>query len=60
VLRIYAAAERDVVDFNLAFIGQDFTVVYDKPFQQSYMRPLFEYGRQRELRGDAWVQRPPF
>jgi hypothetical protein len=23
------------------------------------MRPLFEYGRQRALRGDAWVKRPP-
>ena len=59
VLRTYAAAERDGVDYNLAFIGRDFTVEYDKPFEQSYMRPLFEYGRQRALRGDAWVKRPP-
>ena len=59
VLRIHAAAERDGVDYNLAFIGRDFTVEYDKPFEQSYMRPLFEYGRQRALRGDAWVKRPP-
>jgi hypothetical protein len=59
VLRIYAAAERDVVDYNLAFIGRDFTVEYDKPFEQSYMRPLFEYGRQRALHGDAWVKQVP-
>ena len=59
VLRIYSAAERDGVDYNLAFIGRDFTVEYDKPFEQSYMRPLYEYGRQRALRGDAWVKRPP-
>jgi hypothetical protein len=59
VLRIYAAAERDGVDHNLAFIGRDSTVEYDKPSEQSYMRPLFEYGRQRALRGDAWVKRPP-
>ena len=59
VWRIYAAAERDGVDYNLAFIGRDFTVEYDKPFEQSYMRPLYEYGRQRALRGDAWVKRPP-
>src|SRR3954447_8410732 len=58
VMRIYNAAERDEVDFNLAYIGRDFTVEYDKPFEQSYMRPLFEYGRQRALRGDAWVRRP--
>ncbi|KAA2212832.1 patatin-like phospholipase family protein [Teichococcus oryzae] len=60
VLRIYAAAERDKVDYNLAFIRRDFTVPYEEPFQQSYMRPLFEYGRQRALRGDAWVKKPPF
>jgi predicted acylesterase/phospholipase RssA len=59
VWRIYVAAERDGVDYNLAYIGRDFTVEYDKPFDQSYMRPLFEYGRQRALRGDAWVKRPP-
>ena len=59
VRRIQAAAERDGVDYNLAFIGRDFTVEYDKPFDQAYMRPLYEYGRQRGLRGDAWVRRPP-
>src|SRR5215218_5837803 len=59
VRRIHAAAERDGVDYNLAFIGRDFAVEYDKPFEQSYMRPLFEYGRQRALRGDAWAKRPP-
>ena len=58
VWRIYSAAERDGVDFNLAYIGRDFTVEYDKPFDQTYMRPLFEYGRERTLRGDAWVKRP--
>ncbi|WP_207538171.1 patatin-like phospholipase family protein [Sabulicella rubraurantiaca] len=60
VLRIYATTERDGVDYNLAYIGRDFTVEYDKPFDQAYMRPLYEYGRARALRGDAWVKRPPF
>ncbi len=59
VWRIYTATERDRVDFNLAFIGRGFTVVYDEPFAQSYMRPLFDYGRDRALRGDAWVKSPP-
>jgi len=59
VWRIYTATERDRVDFNLAFIGRDFTVEYDQPFAQSYMRPLFDYGRERALRGDAWVKHPP-
>ncbi len=60
VQRIYAAAEHDGVQYNLAFIGADFTVPYDKPFDPAFMRPLFEYGRQRALAGTAWVSRPPF
>ncbi|MGW8788674.1 hypothetical protein, partial [Heyndrickxia sporothermodurans] len=59
VLRIHAAAERDGVDYNLAFIGPDFLMERNKPFDPSYMRPLYEYGRQRALRGDAWVKQPP-
>jgi hypothetical protein len=59
IVRMFFAAERDRVDYNLAYICDDFTVPYDKPFDQAYMRPLFEYGRQRMLRGDAWVNRPP-
>jgi predicted acylesterase/phospholipase RssA len=59
VLRIYAATQRDHVDFNLAFIGPDFDVPYVGPFSQAYMRPLFEYGRQRALAGTVWVDRPP-
>lgn len=59
VLRIYAASERDRVDFNLAFIGADFDVPYDKPFDPAYMRPLYDNGFERAMRGDAWVKRPP-
>lgn len=59
IVRMYLAAERDRVDYNLAFIGDDFTIPYTLPFDQAYMRPLFEYGRQRMLRGDVWVKRPP-
>jgi len=29
-----------VVDFDLSFTGRDFTIEYDKPFDQAYMRPL--------------------
>ena len=42
VQRIYAATERGGVVCNLAFIGRDFTVEYEKPFDQAYMCPLFE------------------
>jgi hypothetical protein len=59
VFRIYSATQRDHVGFNLAFIGSDFELPYVGPFSQAYMRPLFEYGRQRALAGTAWVDRPP-
>jgi predicted acylesterase/phospholipase RssA len=59
VLRIYAAAQRDHVDYNLSFIGSDFTVEYGKPFEQSYMRPLYDYGYARIRNGTAWVHEPP-
>lgn len=59
VVRMHLASERDHVDYNLAFIGNDFAIPYTLPFDRAYMRPLFEYGRQRMLRGEAWVKRPP-
>lgn len=59
ILRIYFTAERDRVDYNLTFIRDDFTIPYTLPFDRAYMRPLFDYGRERMLRGDAWVNRPP-
>lgn len=59
VVRIYNAAQRDHVDYRLAYIGTDFEVEYGKPFEPAYMRPLFEYGRQRMLAGTAWTERPP-
>lgn len=59
VVRMYAAARRDQMDYNLAYIGLDFTVPYELPFDQAYMRPLFEYGRDRMRRGDAWAKAPP-
>ena len=44
VQRGYAAAiwNDGMADNNLAVIGRDFTVEYDKPFDQAYMRPLYE------------------
>jgi predicted acylesterase/phospholipase RssA len=60
VIRMYNATQRDGVDYNLAFIGPDFTVKLNEPFEQHYMRALFEYGYQRARRGYDWDKRPPF
>jgi len=58
-LRIYATSKRDGVDYNLAFIGPDFTVERKVPFDQAYMRALFEYGYQRGRAGYPWRKTPP-
>jgi hypothetical protein len=59
VLRMYTTSLRDGVDFNLAYIGSDFTQKLPEPFDQGYMRALFDYGYQRARRGYNWAKRPP-
>ena len=59
VTRIWNNTQRDGVDFNLAFIGRDFTGTYTEPFEQAYMRQLFDYGFEKARRGYDWVKEPP-
>jgi predicted acylesterase/phospholipase RssA len=59
VLRMYSTSLRDGVEFNLAYIGRDFTQQLPEPFDQGYMRALFDYGYQRARRGYDWAKRPP-
>jgi hypothetical protein len=59
VLRIYATTRRDDIDFNLAYIGPDFDKVLPEPFDQGYMRALFDYGFARARRGYDWSKAPP-
>jgi predicted acylesterase/phospholipase RssA len=56
--RIYLTAKRDGVDFNLAFIDDDFTVPYKGPFDQGYMQALFDYGYRKGMAGYHWRKRP--
>jgi len=59
VLRVYFVTKRDGVDYNLAFIGADFTVEHKVPFDQAYMRALFDYGYRRGRAGYPWRKAPP-
>jgi Patatin-like phospholipase len=59
VIRIYNITQHDGIDFNLAYIGRDFTEKLPSPFDQGYMRDLFAYGYQRARRGYDWAKRPP-
>ncbi len=59
VIRIWNAAERDGIDYNLAFISRDFTGSYTRPFEQAYMRALYDYAFERARQGYPWAKRPP-
>jgi hypothetical protein len=59
VLRMHANAQRDGFDFNLAYIGSDFSKVLNEPFDQAYMRALFDYGYQKGRAGYRWAKDPP-
>jgi hypothetical protein len=60
VIRIYNNTQRDDIGHNLAYIGSDFTEVLPSPFDQKFMRDLFDYGYQKALHGYVWANQPPF
>ncbi|UPY34894.1 patatin-like phospholipase family protein [Sediminicoccus sp. KRV36] len=59
VMRIWLNAQRDDVEYRLAYIGSDFTVPYTTAFNPDYMRPLFEYAFNRARSGYDWAPNPP-
>jgi predicted acylesterase/phospholipase RssA len=59
VLRVYFVTKRDGVDYNLAYVGRDFKEPRPGPFDQAYMRALFDYGYREAVEGRAWHKAPP-
>ena len=59
VMRMYNTTQHDGILFNLAYIGRDFTEKLPAPFDQGYMRDLFDYAYQRARRGYDWAKQPP-
>lgn len=57
--RIYATTRRDGVDFNVAYIEDDFTTAYVGPFNRAYMNALFDYGFEKGRAGSPWHKVPP-
>lgn len=57
--RIYATAQQDGADFNLAYIGSDFNDLHNEEFNAAYMKRLFDYGYQLSVKGYAWHKAPP-
>jgi predicted acylesterase/phospholipase RssA len=60
VVRIWNTARQDQVDYNLGFIGPEFTQELTTPFETAYMQALFENGYQRARAGFVWAKEPPF
>jgi predicted acylesterase/phospholipase RssA len=59
LFRIHEITERDGVDFNLAYIPPTFDVPLEEPFDQTYMRALFDLGYQQAVEGYPWRKGPP-
>lgn len=59
VLRTYFVSQRDGVDYNLAYIGADFSAPKAGEFDQAYMQALYAYGFQEGKDGRAWHKLPP-
>lgn len=59
VVRIYFTSRRDGIEYNLTYIGPDFTVEHTTQFDTAYMQALFAYGHAKALAGTAWSQVPP-
>src|SRR5262245_34675568 len=59
LLRIYFVTQRDHVDYNLAYIGSDFTAPHAGEFDKAYMNALFDYAYQQARHGYPWRKIPP-
>ncbi len=57
--RIYVNAQRDAIDYNLAFIPTDFRVAPREPFDREYMSALYAVGERMARAGYPWQKTPP-
>jgi predicted acylesterase/phospholipase RssA len=57
--RLYVMAQRDGMDYNVAFIPQSFSAESKEIFDPYYMSQLFAEGKAMAQRPDAWMKQPP-
>jgi hypothetical protein len=58
--RIYAASKRDGIDFNLAYIPNEFKMKPKEVFDKEYMQALFDCGYRGIMNGSlTWLKTPP-
>lgn len=59
LFKIYLIAQRDEVDYNLAYIPPTFKVPHKEDFDTEYMRALFKLGYDMAAKGYPWEKIPP-
>lgn len=59
IVRIYFVTQRDKVDYNLAYIGREFSAPRAGDFDKTYMKALFDYGYAQARHGYRWKKVPP-
>jgi predicted acylesterase/phospholipase RssA len=57
--RLYVLCQRDHIDYNVAYVPESFSERLREPFDQEYMRKLYEVGRETMLHGSPWSKFPP-
>ncbi|MGH8608631.1 MAG: patatin family protein, partial [Gammaproteobacteria bacterium] len=57
--KIYALAQRDGIDYNLAYIPKTFDAPHKEAFDTEYMRKLFQTGYDLAVKGYSWEKTPP-
>jgi predicted acylesterase/phospholipase RssA len=57
--RIFLTAQRDGLDFNLAYIPATFHQPHTQDFDPEYMRPLYSLGYTMAAGGYPWEKAPP-
>ncbi|MCQ1058984.1 patatin-like phospholipase family protein [Photobacterium sp. DNB23_23_1] len=57
--RVYLITQRDGVDYNLAYVPEDFNHPHHEEFDTEFMRALFQTGYEMALRGYPWSKMPP-
>jgi predicted acylesterase/phospholipase RssA len=59
LIRAYAKAKEDKIDFNLIAIPDSFTAPRPGPFNPVYMKPLYDTGYALGKAGIEWAKAPP-
>ncbi|MBC7181374.1 MAG: hypothetical protein H5U14_14990 [Roseovarius sp.] len=59
VAKTFDFAGDNWVRFALTFVGPDFDMTSEKPFDRAYMNALADYGLRHGRGGSGWVDHPP-